>query len=67
MVDFLKLAKTLIKLPEENGVSKEVIQKKLEEETNAVYLATGKRLRFEDLLMTAPPYFRYNKLHTVRQ
>ena len=31
--DFIRLAKTLIKLAEANGVSKEVIQKKLEEET----------------------------------
>ena len=51
--DFIRLAKTLIKLAEENGVSKKVIQKILEEETNAVYLATGKRWRFEDLLTIA--------------
>ena len=51
--DFIRLAKILIKLAEENGVSKEVIQKHLEEETNAVYLATGKRWRFEDLLTIA--------------
>ena len=51
--DFIRLAKTFIKLAEENGVSKEVIQKILEEETNAVYLATGKRWRFEDLLTIA--------------
>ena len=51
--DFIRLAKILIKLAEENGVSKEVIQKILEEETNAVYLATGKRWRFEDLLTIA--------------
>ena len=50
MSDFIRLAKTLIKLAEENGVSKEVIQKNLEEETNAVYLATGKRWKFEDLI-----------------
>ncbi len=53
VADFIKLAKSLIKLAEENGVSKEVIQKNLEEETNAVYLATGKRWRFEDLLTIA--------------
>ena len=51
--DFIRLAKTLIKLAEENGVSKETIQKILKEETNAVYLATGKRWRFEDLLTIA--------------
>ena len=48
--DFIRLAKTLIKLAEENGVSKEVLQKTLKEETKAVYLATGKHWRFEDLI-----------------
>jgi hypothetical protein len=40
--DFMRLAKSLIKLAEENGVNKEAIQKILNEETKAVYLATGK-------------------------
>src|SRR5262245_4626439 len=48
--DFIRLAKTLIKLAEENGVSKEVLQKTLKEETRAVYLATGKHWRFEELI-----------------
>jgi len=48
--DFIRLAKTLIKLAEENGVSKEVLQKTLQEETRAVYLATGKHWRFDDLI-----------------
>jgi NTE family protein len=48
--DFIRLAKTLIKLAEENGVSKEMLQKTLKEETKAVYLATGKHFRFEDLI-----------------
>ena len=48
--DFIRLAKTLIKLAEENGVNKEVLQKTLKEETKAVYLATGKHFRFEDLI-----------------
>jgi hypothetical protein len=48
--DFIRLAKTLIKLAEENGVSKEVLQKTLQEETRAVYLATGKHWRFVDLI-----------------
>lgn len=48
--DFIRLAKTLIKIAEENGVSKEVLQKTLKEETKAVYLATGKHFRFEDLI-----------------
>ena len=51
--DFIRLAKTLIKLAEENGVGKETIEEILKEETNAVYLATGKRWRFEDLLTIA--------------
>jgi NTE family protein len=48
--DFIRLAKTLIKLAEANGVSKEVLQKTLQEETRAVYLATGKHWRFDDLI-----------------
>jgi len=48
--DFIRLAKTLIKLAEENGVSKEVLQKTLKEETKAIYLATGKHWRFEELI-----------------
>ena len=50
MSDFIRLAKSLIKLAEENGVSKEAVQKILKEETKAVYLATGKHWRYEDLL-----------------
>jgi NTE family protein len=69
--DFIRLAKYLIKLAEENGASKEVIQKALEEETNAVYLATGKRWRFEDLLSIAVDieyvvrFQRKNDSHTI--
>jgi NTE family protein len=48
--DFIRLAKSLIKLAEENGVSKEALKKVLKEETKAVYLATGKHLSHEDLL-----------------
>jgi len=50
MSDFIRLAKSLIKLAEENGVSKEALQKIVDEETKAIYLATGKHLRFEELL-----------------
>ena len=50
MSDFIRLAKILIKLAEENGVNKEVLQKALKEETKAVYLATGKHWKFEDLI-----------------
>jgi NTE family protein len=48
--DFIRLAKSLIKLAEENGVNKEAIQKILKEETKAVYLATGKHWRIGDLI-----------------
>ncbi|HET6641520.1 MAG TPA: hypothetical protein VFG77_07950, partial [Nitrososphaeraceae archaeon] len=48
--DFIRLVKILIKLAEENGVNKEVLQKALKEETKAVYLATGKHWKFEDLI-----------------
>jgi NTE family protein len=50
MSDFIRLVKSLIKLAEENGVNKEALQKIVKEETRAVYLATGKHWRFEDLL-----------------
>ena len=48
--DFIRLAKSLIKLAEDSGASKEAIRKILKEETKAVYLATGKHVRIEDLL-----------------
>jgi NTE family protein len=48
--DFATFAKSLIKLAEEKGVSKEALQKILEEKTKGVYLVTGKQLRFDDLL-----------------
>ena len=48
--DFIRFTKSLIKLSEENGVSKEALQKILKAETKAVLLATGKHWRFEDLL-----------------
>jgi NTE family protein len=50
MSDFIRLAKSLIKLAEEKGVSKEAVQEILREETKAVYLATGRHWRYEDLL-----------------
>ena len=48
--DFIRLAKSLIKLAEESGASKEAIRTILKEETKAVYLATGKHGRYDDLL-----------------
>ena len=50
MSDFIRLAKSLIKLAEEKGVSKEAVPEILKEETKAVYLATGKHWRYEELL-----------------
>ena len=41
--DYATLAKSLIKLAEENGASKEAMQKILKEKTKAVFLATGKQ------------------------
>ena len=43
------LAKSLIQLAEEKGVSKEAVQEILKEETKAVYLATGKHWRFRGI------------------
>ena len=48
--DYAKLAKSLIKLAEENGASKEEVQKILKEKTKAFFPATGKKGRYEDLL-----------------
>ena len=43
------MAKSLIKLAEENGASKEALQKILEK-SKAVFLATGKQGRYDDLV-----------------
>ena len=48
--DYVTLAKSLIKLAEENGASKEALQKILKEKTKAVFLATGKQGRYDDLV-----------------
>jgi predicted acylesterase/phospholipase RssA len=48
--DYAILAKSLIKLAEENGVSKEAIQKILKEKTKVVFPATGKQGRYDDLV-----------------
>ena len=48
--DFIRLAKSLIKLAKENGVNEDALQKIVNGETKAIYLATGKHWRFEDLL-----------------
>ncbi|MGB8450289.1 MAG: hypothetical protein WCE25_11265, partial [Nitrososphaeraceae archaeon] len=46
--DYAKLAKSLIKLAEEKGASKEEMQKILKEKTKAYVLATRKTVRYED-------------------
>ena len=48
--DYAILAKSLIKLVEDNGASKEALQKILNEKTNVVFLATGKQGRYDDLV-----------------
>jgi NTE family protein len=48
--DYAILAKSLIKLAEENGASKEAVQMILKEKTNVVFLATGKQGRYDDLV-----------------
>jgi NTE family protein len=48
--DYAILAKSLIKLAEENGVSKEAIQKILKEKTKVVFPATGEQGRYDDLV-----------------
>jgi hypothetical protein len=48
--DYTTLAKSLIKLAEEKGASKEELQKILNEKTKAPFLLTGKQARYDDLL-----------------
>ena len=48
--DYAILAKSLIKLVEDNGASKEALQKILNEKTKVVFLATGKQGRYDDLV-----------------
>jgi hypothetical protein len=50
MSDFATFAKSLIRLAEEMGVSKEALQRILTEKTKGVYLVTGKQVRYGDLL-----------------
>jgi len=44
------LAKSIIKLAEEKGVSKKKLQQILQEETRTVNLRTGEQIRYDDLL-----------------
>ncbi|HEY5632094.1 MAG TPA: hypothetical protein VIR31_08185, partial [Nitrososphaeraceae archaeon] len=48
--DYALLAKSLIKLAEENGASNEALQKILNEKTKAFFLATRKQGRYDDLV-----------------
>jgi predicted acylesterase/phospholipase RssA len=48
--DFAKLVNSLTKLAEEKGVDKKALQKILDEETRVIYLGTGERIRYNDLL-----------------
>ena len=48
--DFAAFAESLIKLAEKNGVSDEELKRLFAEKTKGVYLATGKKLKYEDLL-----------------
>jgi NTE family protein len=48
--DYAILAESLIKLAEENGASKEALQKILKEKTKVVFPATGKQGRYDDLV-----------------
>jgi len=48
--DFAAFAESLIKLAEKKGVSDEELKLLFAEKTKGVYLATGKKLKYEDLL-----------------
>ena len=48
--DFAALVDSLTKLAEEKGVDREALQKILDEETRVIYLGTGERIRYNDLL-----------------
>ena len=69
--DYAKLAKSLIKLAEEKGASKEELQKILKQKTKAYVLATGKTVRYEDGLKAVidvdfvARLVRKNDAHTI--
>jgi predicted acylesterase/phospholipase RssA len=48
--DYTTLAESLIKLAEDNGVSKEALQKILNEKTKITFFATGKQGKYYDLV-----------------
>ena len=69
--DYAKLAKSLIKLAEEKGASKEELQKILKQKTKAYVLATRKTVRYEDGLKAVidvdfvARLVRKNDAHTI--
>jgi len=69
--DYTMLAKSIIKLAEENGVSKKKIQQILQKEAKTVDARTGELLRYDDLLKaTIDVDFvvrleRKNDVHTI--
>ncbi|MGC2571186.1 MAG: hypothetical protein WA364_06710, partial [Candidatus Nitrosopolaris sp.] len=48
--DYATLARSLIKLAEENGATKKALQKILNEKTKVIFPDTGKRGRYDDLM-----------------
>lgn len=48
--DFAALVNSLTKLAEDKGIDKDTLQKILDEETRVIYLGTGERIRYNDLL-----------------
>jgi NTE family protein len=69
--DYSMLAKSIIKLAEENGVSKQRLQQILQEETRTVNPRTGEQLRYDDLLKARVDVDfvvrleRKNDIHTI--
>ena len=69
--DYSMLAKSIIKLAEENGVSKKKLQQILQEETKTVNARTGEQLRYDDLLKARVDVDfvirleRKNDIHTI--
>jgi hypothetical protein len=69
--DYTMLAKSIIKLAEENGVSKKKLQQILQEETRTVNPRTGEQLRYDDLLKAridvdfVVRMERKNDIHTI--
>jgi NTE family protein len=69
--DYTMLAKSIIKLAEENGVSKKKLQQILQEDTRTVNPRSGEQLRYDDLLKAridvdfVVRMERKNDIHTI--